>query len=1011
MKLTGFIGSIILVCSIIPASAQTAANSSRPEWQKKYDTREVRKMFANPPMFYAPHTFWFWDDTIRDEHYAASMAKEMSRQRLNPGYAHPRSGFSRSVTSLPPEQYLAKPWFSSFGNTLQAAKENGMSFAYCDDYNWPSGQAAGRVLEQHPELEAKHLVWTRYEVNGGTDVSYSPVDFAVAGKVIDKKIDCSSLVIIGEGDSISWTAPEGNWAVYTYEKKHHPGVDGGKVNYIDNKLMDVFIPLVHEQYAGHFGRDMGKTISGVFVDNEGDYGWRMAWSEYFARQYMLKKGRDIRLWLPLLTEEDRDGIYVKARYDWFDVVSDVYTECYMEPLVTWLKKRNMYYISNLWEESLMLQTAAVGDLMRTTRAVTMPGNDCLEMRSQDVHDFKEVQSVAEFEDRPFMSEIMGVAGWEQTPEQMKMTVNSVISFGINHVVPHGIYMNRRLETVPFPSDWFTGNPYWQYLHCWTDFTRRASFVTRQSRLVADVLLIHPLESVWAFSENCFRDAKAKDHWDERAVKVNSVYSDAMRMMNRENIDFLIGDKYYLEKGKTGFSGEQAKITVNSHDFYAMVVPPLYVISRSSFGKILEFAKNGGTVILLGELPQGSPEYGMNDALIMEQEDALRKLPGVIDLAGEDRVQEAMTAALKAKLKPQISLENAGRLYTAHRTLGDMHLYWLANNTDTVKNFTARLRNGEGMAEIWNCETGQIQTVPSGRENGYNRVSLTLNPYEGYWLAFNPRKKALKGEPPANPSSRETVLDGKWMLSCPEQDTVAKTTAKVLYSDDQDVDEGKLQPDCDDSEWQYYSKRANLKDYHAYWRMNVPVGAKSVVLPAYMSGRDIWIDGKKLRVSDTLIRLPSGARLLGFVMNLEEQKSVPAPFRFLVEPAEIPGLQSWYACGLQQYTGYVDYETTVTLDNLSAKMSIDLGKVKYVAEVFINRQSAGARLWFPFTFDISGKLKRGENKIRIRVGNLITNRMWMEDDMNKLRLWRWHGIVPDMNLFDSGISGPVRIIYY
>ena len=145
--------------------------------------------------------------------------------------------------------------------------------------------------------------------------------------------------------------------------------------------------------------------------------------------------------------------------------------------------------------------------MRTTRAVTMPGNDCLDMVSQEVHDFKEIQTVAELEDRPFMSEIMGVAGWVQTPEMMKMTVNSVTSFGVSHIVPHGIYMNRKLETVPFPADWYNENPYWNYLHYWTDFSRRASFVTRQSSLVADVLLVTPLESIWAFSENYFLEEK------------------------------------------------------------------------------------------------------------------------------------------------------------------------------------------------------------------------------------------------------------------------------------------------------------------------------------------------------------------------------------------------------------------------------------------------------------------------------------------------------------------------
>ena len=163
------------------------------------------------------------------------------------------------------------------------------------------------------------------------------------------------------------------------------------------------------------------------------------------------------------------------------------------------------------------------------------------MNIYHVHDFKEVQSVAEFEGRPFMSEIMGVAGWIQSPEMMKMTINSVTSFGVNHVVPHGIYMNRKLETIPFPSDWFTGNPYWNYLSQWTDFARRAAFITRQSSLVADVLLVHPIETAWSFSENYFSEEKGVQNapWDPRVVETDQVYSDAMRKMNQENIDFLI----------------------------------------------------------------------------------------------------------------------------------------------------------------------------------------------------------------------------------------------------------------------------------------------------------------------------------------------------------------------------------------------------------------------------------------------------------------------------------------
>ena len=284
----------IAACCLICVSCN---NERLPEWQKRYTSVEkVREMFKEPPMFYAPHTFWFWDDTIRDEHFAAEMAAEMAKQRLNPGYAHPRSGFDANVPALPPEQYLSDTWFRTLGNAQHTAQENGMTLGYCDDYNWPSGQAAGRVLEQSPDLEAEYLQWKRYEVDTES-FNCGKVNFAVSGKMVDGKLDASSLQIIeGQDDSISWRVPEkGDWIVYTYKKEHHPGIDGGRVNYLNPKLMEVFIPMVHGQYDQHFQAEMGKTIPGVFVDNEGDYGWQMAWSDYLAQQYQQKKGRDIRL--------------------------------------------------------------------------------------------------------------------------------------------------------------------------------------------------------------------------------------------------------------------------------------------------------------------------------------------------------------------------------------------------------------------------------------------------------------------------------------------------------------------------------------------------------------------------------------------------------------------------------------------------------------------------------------------------------------------------------------------
>jgi hypothetical protein len=568
----------------------------------------------------------------------------MARQRLNPGYTHARHG-------LPREEWLSEKWFDAFGGALKEAKKAGMYLAYNDEYWWPSGQAAGRVLESHPHLKASSLRYSRKTSVGPATIEIPLSKFSVAARMNEKgEIIAESLEVIGDGPAFHWKVPEGRWTVWSYETYHHTGIDGGLVNYLDPELMDVFIPIAHEPYEQRFGKDMGRAIPGVFVDNEGDYGWKMAWSEYLPVMYHEMKKRDIRTWMPLLTEEDEDGLWAKARYDWFDVVSEIYCNDFLGRLSNWLEERDMFYITNLWEESLQLITQAVGDLMRAQRAVSMPGNDAIDMRSQNVHDFKETQSVCEFEDRPFMCEVMGVRGWSQTPDDMKRTVNLVTAWGVNHIVAHGIYNNRELTSIPYPADWYDENPYFEYLDLWTDFSRRASYVNRQGRLVADVLMINPLESAWALSASYFDDRKAETgetggisefvfrSWDPRVVETNRIYSETMEKLSSSNIDYLIADRHYMDLARVETTGNgeadvPATIIIGEHSFSAVILPPAFILSQRTATRILEFAEEGGTVVLLGDLPQGSPEVGATDGRIIQQMEKLKSLSGIIDLSG------------------------------------------------------------------------------------------------------------------------------------------------------------------------------------------------------------------------------------------------------------------------------------------------------------------------------------------------------------------------------------------
>lgn len=1136
------------------------------EWQIKYDFKSVRSQFEQPPMFYAPHTFWFWDAPLNPEQ-TASMAKEMAQQRLNPGYAHPRHSGDPTgpFPTLPKEQWLSPLWFASFATALDEAQKADMTLGYCDEFWWPSGQAAGRVLEQHPELEAQSLKWSRKEVTGPAKVKLSDCFFSVAAEISQTNhIKASTLHIIK--DKKSWQAPSGKWAIYSYELYFHAGVDGGKVNYLDPRLMDVFIPIAHESYNNFFGEKMGTEIPGVFVDNEGDYGWKMAWSDFLAERYLELKKRDIRLWMPLLTEKDENGLWAKARYDWFDVVSDVYSNQFLGRLSDWLEQRNMYCISNVWEETLMLQTRAVGDFMRAQRAVTMPGNDCLQKKSQQVHDFKETQSVCEFDDKPFMSELMGVAGWEQTPVQMKQTLNAVTAWGVTHNVPHGINLNRKLETIPYPADWFTENPYWSYMNLWTDFARRASFVNRQGQLIADILLINPLESVWALSEGYFTGHDGNT-WSAQVDKINEVYSNAMSNLSHSWLDYLVADKFYMQTAEVvTLASEKPLLRIGDHFFSTLVLPPMYILSTSTMDKLLQFAKSGGTIICLGHLPEGSPENGANDPAMLNKANKLEKMVSVINIAADP---DQLPKVIKENISQQVEMLSGDLpLLISHRKIGDSDFYWLANNTERGQECQLSFRDGSGGAEIWNCENGDIQSIASKNANGRQVVTIQIKPYEAFWLVFNPQKTAIAETAIKLPTVTKKELTDLWHISFPEtekilvssvrshitpasapnpdfktkdfddkswawqdivgpirledtwranlmympeprsncyyrykfyldkkpesglvninadnavsfwvngkavtpgphansfanidihdighllqtgdnvlsvklwnnmgfgwlvlQGTVQKqdgsefeiTTNKSwkysldnqenwqdLYFDDSSWDSAELADrDMDDREkrsLQPPQKIAFTKN-SIWWRMPIPPGATQVKLPGLSSNAKLWIDGKFCKLNSQEIKLTNNHLMTIKVSAGEDGLEKPA--EFTVNSSGFTPLGSWLDLGLRRFTGFVDYESEFVIEK-TTNVKIDLGKVKHTAEVWINGEKVGERLWPPYVFGAADFVRLGKNAIRIRVGNLMVNEMGLLDDLDKLRHWGWEGTPPD-SCFDAGLFGPVTVL--
>lgn len=139
-------------------------------------------------------------------------------------------------------------------------------------------------------------------------------------------------------------------------------------------------------------------------------------------------------------------------------------------------------------------------------------------------------------------------------------------------------------------------------------------------------------------------------------------------------------------------------------------------------------------------------------------------------------------------------------------------------------------------------------------------------------------------------------------------------------------------------------------------------------------------------------------------------------------ATFPTLKSWTESddpGVRHFSGIATYRTTfncpasVAQSGLAVKL--DLGRVAEVCEVRLNGKPIGIGWHPPYSFDISGRLVLGENRLEIRVANLWHNRLVADAALPKSK--RVSRMEPenhykrlrDHSLIDSGLLGPVRVI--
>lgn len=737
-------------------------------------TKDLRETdFPKPDAFYAPHAFWFWNGAFRTARIR-SQAAGMCEQNLNPGYVH-----ARFWPTPPLDFWMSEKWLDLFRNALEETARHGMHVTYTiGDPCFPDKY----FLKDHPELAARSLEWTVSECRKEKPFQKSAeVLFAVAARrTSDGRLSSATFRKIESG----WTPPDDEtWTVFSFQVYTDPPTQY-RNSYLDHRLFRAWCEVEHDLYEKTVSSCFGNVMRGIFVDQEGDWGYKMAYSEDLAEQFRQRAGYDIALALPLLIEEDQEGAWSKARWDWFDALSHCYMESFARPMTDWCRQRGMYMTCHYWEGDLYQQAMQCGSYFLMQRASSMPGTDTLfKTILTEPQLFCETASVCEWESRGNMSEILGIANWDLTPGELKDAAGAAVAWGITQPVLHGINTNPDIDRVSYPPDFYEWNPYWPLLHLWTTFTQRACWINDHGRLHTSILLLCPMDSVWALcgGEALFSrafehrgeyraDALAAEGPEAEIRNMDSLYQEIQKRLRFHQIDFLIADRHYFEEmtvqGKTLVRGDFA--------FDTVILPPLKLLPLSIARRLLDLVRAGGTLLATGSLPNASAEHGENDPELAEI---------LLEIEGSGHFRRTRPELLPDEVPPSLRFDReATGILTTRRIIGRRHFLWISNNSG--KPFASRLTvpGASGRAEYWNCETGTVRALPSQNLSGAAAVELSLSEHEAFWLSFDPDQPPLPHTEPEKTPEEILDLSRNWTIRLDPEKQVETGRGFLLLPD-------------------------------------------------------------------------------------------------------------------------------------------------------------------------------------------------------------------------------------
>lgn len=673
---------------------------------------QMKQEFLSPSNRFRPIPFWSWNDRLEDEELEEQI-RELKQSGAGGYFMHARSGLQT--------EYLSEDWFARIKTGIDMAREQGMDAWIYDEEGWPSGFAGGIVPQQSRDFWAKYMT---LEHHSETD----PIETEdlIALYVYCPDTGCYQRLSIPDGqgknlagaDSVTSACRDcGSNGEYLAVRRHS---NRFYVDTLNKDAIDAFLACTHEAYFERFGEEFGTCMKGFFTDeprlvcnNFGD----LAWSDRLPEAFLKEYSYDIldclpALFLPVPGCE-------KYRYDFWSLVSKLFTENYMKNIYDWCEAHGCKSTGHIMmEESVFSQMTSTAGVMPFYEYLHVPGIDWLRRMIDSPVIGKQVGSVAcQLGKKQVLTESFALCGWNVSFEELKWIAQWQFVNGVNQICQHLMaYTIRGSRKRDYPPSHFIQQTWWKDSRLFQDYLARLCVALSEGDQMADVLLIHPMKSGYVSYDGTRTDSIRR--LDSELTKIANALSGA-------HISYHFGDETIIKKYGCVKDGS---FMVGRIPYGAVILPHMYAIEGRTVELLLAFASQGGVIISTGELPSYT-NGGRND--LERLKDLAVKMDG-----------EAVRGFLEGKRLVTLSIAKHGReisqISYQQRSCEDGTILYLVN-LDQKQGFDADIRILDKRCKVWEleAENGEQNPVAYEAEGQHTEFSLHFEPMGSYMLLLEP----------------------------------------------------------------------------------------------------------------------------------------------------------------------------------------------------------------------------------------------------------------------------------